>query len=140
MLDALLRLVVDKHSSCSFYGIITGDPSAGTEIANVAPLMEPSPVTSPEIWPTQLNDSQIEAIYSCNYPLSLIWGPPGLLPLLYAYFLGSNLLTGTGKTTVVVQILRKLVQHSLLSDSEERILITASTHNGMRQFDVSAFT
>ena len=34
---------------------------------------------------------------------------------------------GTGKTTVVVQILRRMLQHV---SSEVKLLMTASTHNG----------
>ncbi|TFK19298.1 RNA-directed RNA polymerase [Coprinopsis marcescibilis] len=61
---------------------------------------------------TGLNASQMQAIGSWTAPLSLIWGPPG-----------------TGKTTVVVQILRSI----LLSFSRKVpiVLVTASTHNAV---------
>jgi len=39
--------------------------------------------------------------------------------------------SGTGKTTVVVKILRKLFK---TLDKEEKILMTASTHNGLPLF------
>lgn len=39
---------------------------------------------------------------------------------------------GTGKTTVVVQIIRRLLQQS---PGETKVLMTASTHNGQRDSD-----
>ncbi|QRV85064.1 RNA-dependent RNA polymerase [Ceratobasidium sp. AG-Ba] len=59
----------------------------------------------------RFNSSQREAIMSIEHPLSLIWGPPG-----------------TGKTTVVVAMLRLLLG-SMPPGS--RILMTASTHNAV---------
>jgi len=59
----------------------------------------------------KFNESQQAAIRSMNSPLSLIWGPPG-----------------TGKTTVVVQILRRLVRN--LKEGS-KILMAASTHNAV---------
>ncbi|KDQ53776.1 hypothetical protein JAAARDRAFT_61145 [Jaapia argillacea MUCL 33604] len=61
---------------------------------------------------TSLNPSQEEAVRSSDAQLSLIWGPPG-----------------TGKTTVVVQILRRLLKNDALNDC--KILMTASTHNAV---------
>ncbi|TCD62010.1 hypothetical protein EIP91_007628 [Steccherinum ochraceum] len=60
-----------------------------------------------------LNESQKQAVRASDIGrMSLIWGPPG-----------------TGKTTVVVKILLKLLHSN--PDSEERLLMTASTHNAV---------
>ncbi|KAH7343653.1 RNA dependent RNA polymerase-domain-containing protein [Rhizoctonia solani] len=59
----------------------------------------------------RFNESQRSAIISVQHPLSLVWGPPG-----------------TGKTTVVVTMLRLLLR-SMPAGS--RILMTASTHNAV---------
>ncbi|CAE6465178.1 unnamed protein product [Rhizoctonia solani] len=59
----------------------------------------------------RFNESQKLAILSIQHPLSLVWGPPG-----------------TGKTTVVVTMLRLLLR-SMPAGS--RILMTASTHNAV---------
>lgn len=58
-----------------------------------------------------LNPSQNEAVQSSLfYPLTCLWGPPG-----------------TGKTHTIVAILREL----LASDTEQRILVSAPTHNAV---------
>ncbi|KAF8631095.1 hypothetical protein AX17_005140 [Amanita inopinata Kibby_2008] len=113
MMDALLRLLTDKESCCGFYSIITGDresepaePTAEDVVGN-----ESVSQSEPEFVPADnMNASQLTAVSSCNSRLSLIWGPPG-----------------TGKTTVVIQILRRFL--SIVTRS--KILMTASTHNAV---------
>ncbi|KAK0477884.1 RNA-directed RNA polymerase [Armillaria novae-zelandiae] len=105
MMDALIRLLMEKEECCRYHHLITGETS-GDEL----PATTPDPVAEFTYGP-DLNESQIEAINSCEAPLSLIWGPPG-----------------TGKTTVVVQILRKILQSS---QEPPKILMTASTHNAV---------
>lgn len=109
MMDAMLRLLQEGAACCRFHRIITGDrtqedddPTVDNTILDV----------NLEQISDHLNASQILAVESCRVPLSLIWGPPG-----------------TGKTTVVIQILR----HILTSVSGElpKILMTASTHNAV---------
>ncbi|KAK0493854.1 RNA-directed RNA polymerase [Armillaria luteobubalina] len=105
MMDALIRLLMEKEECCRYHHLITGETSG-----DGLPTTTPDPVAEFTYSP-DLNESQIEAIKSCEAPLSLIWGPPG-----------------TGKTTVVVQILRKILQSS---QEPPRILMTASTHNAV---------
>jgi regulator of nonsense transcripts 1 len=83
MIDALLRLFEYGTDCCSFYQTITGrvpyiDPSAyGQNLENYSPntALEVTRIDS-------LNPSQSMAVTSCEGPLSLIWGPPGLRLLL----------------------------------------------------------
>jgi len=130
MIDALQRLLQQRETCCGFYDTITGN----TENTNT-----PMPVIthdmdseSPEV--QGLNPSQITAIQSCKAPLSLIWGPPGTLCDSFIHPSHSRIDVGTGKTTVVVQILRKLLRNSR---DNLKILMTASTHNG-KLFTVSS--
>ncbi|KAK7050252.1 AAA domain-containing protein, partial [Favolaschia claudopus] len=107
MMDALLRLCLDHEISCRYYSIITGtDPKSPTALASDPPS---NPALEEET--ANLNHSQIIAVESINHPLSLVWGPPG-----------------TGKTTVVVQILKRLL---LSRNVDTKILMTASTHNAV---------
>ncbi|KAJ8087712.1 hypothetical protein PM082_006548 [Marasmius tenuissimus] len=106
MLDALTRLMREKDECCGFYDIITGDHSDSDDAPRSFPL-----ILGDEEHIEGLNPSQEAAIRSCSGPLSLIWGPPG-----------------TGKTTVIVQILRGLIA---TKDEDARILMTASTHNAV---------
>ncbi|KAL0569074.1 hypothetical protein V5O48_012901, partial [Marasmius crinis-equi] len=108
MLDALTRLMKDKDECCGFYDIITGDHSGAD---SDTPIRSFPPILGADESIEGLNSSQEAAIRSCTGPLSLIWGPPG-----------------TGKTTVIVQILRGLVN---TKDDDARILMTASTHNAV---------
>ncbi|KAF9494277.1 RdRP-domain-containing protein [Pleurotus eryngii] len=102
MIDALLRLATDGAESCLFHGHITGADVGGDETAPQAAFAG-TPIEG-------LNRSQSDAVHASDAPLSLIWGPPG-----------------TGKTTVVIRILEKLLQNA---NNEAKILMTASTHNG----------
>uniref|UniRef100_A0A0W0GCD2 Putative RNA-directed RNA polymerase n=1 Tax=Moniliophthora roreri TaxID=221103 RepID=A0A0W0GCD2_MONRR len=106
MLDALARLLKDKSECCGFYSIITGH-----EEESAAPVEMFRPLLGQEEHLENLNGSQEMAVRSCSVPLSLIWGPPG-----------------TGKTTVIVQILCALVK---TKSEDSRILMTASTHNAV---------
>ncbi|KAI6025546.1 RNA dependent RNA polymerase-domain-containing protein [Pisolithus marmoratus] len=104
MIDALTRLSVERETCCSIYNTIVMIPSS-EELDDDASSDSAEEIPDAE----NLNASQIAAIKSCVVPLSLIWGPPG-----------------TGKTTVVVQILRYLLRKF----GGCKILMTASTHNG----------
>ncbi|KAF4607757.1 hypothetical protein EYR40_000092 [Pleurotus pulmonarius] len=105
MMDALLRLATDGAESCLFHGHITGADVVGDD-GETAPQGElaGTPIEG-------LNRSQSDAVHASDAPLSLIWGPPG-----------------TGKTTVVIRILEKLLQNA---NNEAKILMTASTHNAV---------
>ncbi|KAG5653862.1 hypothetical protein H0H81_009941 [Sphagnurus paluster] len=108
MMDAVQRLLKEGAACCRFHDIITGETPQDDTIENI-------PVTNAGSLPTsdRLNESQIMAVQSCSAPLSLIWGPPG-----------------TGKTTVVVDILRDILKKST-KDEPPKILMTASTHNAV---------
>ncbi|KAF9261342.1 RNA-directed RNA polymerase [Marasmius fiardii PR-910] len=124
MLDALTRLMKDKSGCCGFYDIITGGHRNSE--ATAAPTDFP-PILEEGEHIEGLNPSQEAAIRSCRGPLSLIWGPPGESSSPSSGSISFHI-TGTGKTTVIVQILRGLVR---TKDEDARILMTASTHNGM---------
>ncbi|KAF5351219.1 hypothetical protein D9756_008167 [Leucocoprinus leucothites] len=105
MMDALLKLLTEQEQCCAFYPLITGNTRVEEPLAEREALMldfEPG---------DHLNDSQKAAVMSPTQGLlSLIWGPPG-----------------TGKTTVVVEILRLLFSQP----GEQKVLMTASTHNAV---------
>jgi len=109
MMDAVSKLALDGFEACTFADIITGSARVAETDSedqgsqdNVAQQVSAS---------ASLNDSQRAALVAAGPgKLALIWGPPG-----------------TGKTTVVVQILARFVRE----DSEARILMTASTHNAV---------
>ncbi|KAJ6450386.1 RNA-directed RNA polymerase [Mycena sanguinolenta] len=106
MMEALLRLLDGREASCSYYSIIAGTtPQIPMALAPTASTGLPPENRA------NLNQSQITAIESTNNPLCLVWGPPG-----------------TGKTTVVVHILKRLLR---TLDDQARILMTASTHNAV---------
>ncbi|KAG6895232.1 hypothetical protein C0992_002474 [Termitomyces sp. T32_za158] len=113
MMDAVLRLLQEGQECCNFHDIITGSKSeTATEgEPGAVPIASSSAIEPPVNG--RLNQSQIEAVKSCDVPLSLIWGPPG-----------------TGKTTVVVEILQELLKKSG-NDDPPKILMTASTHNAV---------
>ncbi|KAG8772988.1 hypothetical protein FRC12_002781 [Ceratobasidium sp. 428] len=88
---------------------VAASPAAGEEASSARP--QDLTVRGDGIDWDKFNDSQRQAIMSIQYPLSLVWGPPG-----------------TGKTTVVVTMLQILLK-SMPTGS--RILMTASTHNAV---------
>ncbi|KAK0493789.1 AAA domain-containing protein [Armillaria luteobubalina] len=96
-MDALIRLLMEKEECCRCLRIIIGDTSGDGLHTTTDPLAEFT-------YGPDLNERQIEAIKSCEVPLSAIWGPP-----------------------VVVQILPKILQSS---QELPKILMTALTHNG----------
>ncbi|KAJ3528070.1 hypothetical protein NMY22_g9549 [Coprinellus aureogranulatus] len=147
MLDALKTLMNDRGSCCGFYDIITGDDQAppsspGSDIdtddvlqnKGKARAEDPEPDNTDDeqdedkaqrpnldepfeiVLPTDssLNESQMLAVRSWDARLSLIWGPPG-----------------TGKTTVVVDILRSILLTFKPKGKLPKIIMTASTHNAV---------
>ncbi|KAG8715390.1 hypothetical protein FRC08_010636 [Ceratobasidium sp. 394] len=149
MFDAVVKLYTNPRSSTILHHLLTGgdssvaghdegSPEALDEEEGGSPHEHPDPIEhelevdsqeadlplqetsgSHEDWTVRgddvdwnrFNESQRQAILSIQYPLSLVWGPPG-----------------TGKTTVVVTMLRLLLK-SMPQGS--RILMTASTHNAV---------
>ena len=80
MMNALRRLSKDQSEACSFWRIVVGEtsgelvPETYEKIKNDDPAME------------GLNPSQMAAIMSAtSSQLSLIWGPPGTLPIHFLY-------------------------------------------------------
>ncbi|KAI0343647.1 RdRP-domain-containing protein [Trametopsis cervina] len=107
MMDALQRFAVEGMECCRFNDIITGDAEEVTEAVQTE---ETEDEDMQDVLAT-LNPSQREAVAAAKMGrMSLIWGPPG-----------------TGKTTVVVQILLRFLRQ----DPEARLLMTASTHNAV---------
>ncbi|KAI0311614.1 hypothetical protein OF83DRAFT_742720, partial [Amylostereum chailletii] len=108
MTQAIRRLASDGAESCRFHRMIT-DAESWTEQEHDLHVVEDVPEEVER--EASLNDSQQEAVRrSQTARVSLIWGPPG-----------------TGKTTVVVQILKRLIKN--LKEGS-KILMTASTNNG----------
>ncbi|KAI0712794.1 RNA dependent RNA polymerase-domain-containing protein [Cerioporus squamosus] len=110
MLAAVQKLALKGYDCCRLHHVIVGlDPATDTE-EHGAGQEEDATNASDDI-DASLNYSQQQAVRTAvRNPMSLIWGPPG-----------------TGKTTVVVQI---LVQY-LRRFPEGKILMTASTHNAV---------
>ncbi|KAI0684613.1 RNA dependent RNA polymerase-domain-containing protein [Cytidiella melzeri] len=107
MLDALQRFAIEGMECCRFNDVIIGD-SKGLDEPEHLPTEDEENLKS---IPASLNPSQRDAVISAKLGrMSLIWGPPG-----------------TGKTTVVVQILLRFLRQ----DTEARLLMTASTHNAV---------
>ncbi|KAF9057077.1 RNA-directed RNA polymerase [Panaeolus papilionaceus] len=102
MMDAIKRLLTETNECCAFYDLIVND-------APVLGLNNRETIGS-QVDPEDLNESQLRAMRSWRSPLSLIWGPPG-----------------TGKTTVMVQILFDIIKS--YGTDLPKILMTASTHN-----------
>ena len=127
MLDAMGRLVKDGPTCCSFSSLIVGKHQSNTDDQTDRGSDAGADVTD-NLDEDGLNPNQVRAVESSDNPLALIWGPPGIIEIpLSINGLTHNCLPGTGKTTVVVKILRKFFK---TLDEEEKILMTASTHNG----------
>ena len=126
MLDAVGRLVRDGPICCSFSSLVVGKHKgdAGGQTDEEDPDGDVEEILDKD----GLNPNQVRAVESTENPLTLIWGPPGNtgIPLRVDDLIVYCPL-GTGKTTVVVKILRKFFQ---TLGEEEKILMTASTHNG----------
>ncbi|KAJ3824830.1 RNA dependent RNA polymerase-domain-containing protein [Lentinula raphanica] len=111
MVDAIRRLALEGPECCRFSRMIT-DAFPEDDDGDDAGVIEDVAAISAPIDANDLNESQYEAIRRTRQAqVSLIWGPPG-----------------TGKTTVVVQVLRDLIQN--LAEGS-KILMTASTHNAV---------
>ncbi|KAF8709476.1 AAA domain, partial [Rhizoctonia solani] len=129
MLDSVVKLQMHPNYSTALHHLITGeetiysaDPASSDESEvelESGDEAKGTPEEPQKDWSIddtginwdRFNESQKSAILSVSYPLSLVWGPPG-----------------TGKTTVVVTMLRLLLR-SMPPGS--RILMTASTHNAV---------
>ncbi|OBZ65910.1 ATP-dependent helicase upf1 [Grifola frondosa] len=123
MMDAVLRLARDGRECCRFNHIIVGlDPIPSNNGVR-------SPPADDQSIPASLNASQRAAVLSAKPDrLTLIWGPPGMPSFLHGERISNPARTsGTGKTTVVVQILLRFLRE----DSESKILMSASTHNAV---------
>ncbi|CCO32890.1 RNA-dependent RNA polymerase 2 Short=AtRDRP2 [Rhizoctonia solani AG-1 IB] len=129
MLDSIVKLQLRPNYSTALHHLITGyegiystapttseESELESDSGDEAEEVSEEPIkdwTIDEVginW-DRFNESQKSAILSISHPLSLVWGPPG-----------------TGKTTVVVTMLRLLLR-SMPSGS--KILMTASTHNAV---------
>ncbi|KAH9888525.1 RNA dependent RNA polymerase-domain-containing protein [Cubamyces lactineus] len=105
MLDAVRKLALKRYEACRLYNVIVGLPLAHADASNAsteADVDEGDQVAE--------LDSQRAVVLATQSPLCLIWGPPG-----------------TGKTTVVVEILGQLIRRF----PDAKILMTASTHNAV---------
>ncbi|KAJ1308794.1 hypothetical protein OPQ81_004484 [Rhizoctonia solani] len=135
MLDSVVKLQLYPAHSTALHHFITGDEPVSPRMLEDPEDSESEsesehgsettgdpiqpPIHPPEDWAiddtgidwARFNESQKSAILSIQHPLSLVWGPPG-----------------TGKTTVVVTMLRLLLR-SMPPNS--KILMTASTHNAV---------
>ncbi|CAE6538465.1 unnamed protein product [Rhizoctonia solani] len=129
MLDSVVKLQSHPNHSTALHHFITGGDDVhptipeSSEDSETDSESEGETTEAPEQPPTgwaiddtgidwaRFNESQKSAILSIQYPLSLVWGPPG-----------------TGKTTVVVTMLRLLLRSMPPGSS---ILMTASTHNAV---------
>lgn len=79
MKDALLRLFEDEMDCCFFFRAII-DRMLNSEGADSHEITQLTNLTGGHSQDTSgLNPSQQMAVQSCRKPLSLIWGPPGLL-------------------------------------------------------------
>ena len=123
MLDAVGKLVRDGPVCCAFDNLIVGNHQGDTK-----GQVGGEDADSDNLDEDGLNPNQVRAVESSENPLALIWGPPGNAGIsLCVNYLTVSCPLGTGKTTVVVKILRKLFK---TLGEEEKILMTASTHNG----------
>lgn len=109
MRDAVAKLLAERENCCGIFGSLLPN---GTTKGRLSP---------PEICyniHSDLNKSQNAAVHaSLQGPLTCIWGPPG-----------------TGKTHTIIT----LCQEILVRGQNERLLVTAPTHNAvdnvMRQY------
>ena len=77
MVDALLRLGTEGSGCCAFYDTITRDAER-QQVMNENSLMDKPTVDEDEISEnSSLNPSQMNAVKLSQWPLTLIWGPPG---------------------------------------------------------------
>lgn len=144
MMDAVLKLCTLGQGCCSFARIIThggsiseNDGMPHDEDGDQQQAVDGVDHDSPEHVTVDsddernalstFNESQRLAVQRCRAPLSLIWGPPGRLSVMMRLF-SAYPRAGTGKTTVVIQILRHIMRERAATES--KLLITASTHNG----------
>lgn len=72
MLDALSRLLTETSECCTFHDVITRQSTEEEMISEGAENAEDETIHLED-----MNLSQRQAVKSCDYPLSLIWGPPG---------------------------------------------------------------
>jgi len=127
MLDAVGRLVKDGSICCSFSHLVVGKHKGDTG-GQTDGKEDPDGDADGNLDKDGLNPNQVRAVESSKNPLTLIWGPPGTTGIFpYVDNLTIYCPSGTGKTTVVVKILRKFFE---TLGEEEKILMTASTHNG----------
>ena len=130
-MDAVGRLARDGPTCCSFSDLIVAKHKSGTD-GQTDEDFDASADVADDLDEDELNPNQVRAVESSENPLALIWGPPGMIEIsLRVNNLTPNCSSGTGKTTVVVEILRKFLE---TLDKKEKILMTASTHNGMSLF------
>jgi hypothetical protein len=74
MMDAILRLMQDGNVCCMFHDAITDRQVRAVDEASA----EAEPDLTGEDMENKLNTSQKLAVKSAEFPLSLIWGPPGV--------------------------------------------------------------
>jgi AAA domain len=103
--EALVQLLVERDQCCGVY------QSLGFSKTTASVPSNPPTQSSCEEIIDGLNSSQSLAVtVSLSKQMTCLWGPPG-----------------TGKTTTIVALLRS----ALKRDTEERILVTAPTHNAV---------
>lgn len=103
MFDAVAALYGSKAASCRLYRQLI---ALHGEAYKSSPEYGSASAENPG-----LNNSQRRAVTAvAEYPLTLLWGPPG-----------------TGKTHIVVSILDQLLAHH----PDRRFLVTAPTHNAV---------
>ncbi|KAI0333202.1 RdRP-domain-containing protein [Cubamyces sp. BRFM 1775] len=116
MLHAVRKLAELRYEACRLYNVIVGLPPSHVTAVNASTEAgedsdDGNQAAELESVSQALNVSQQKAVVlATQSPLCLIWGPPG-----------------TGKTTVVVEILGQLIRRF----PDAKILMTASTHNAV---------
>ncbi|EXJ72719.1 uncharacterized protein A1O5_03866 [Cladophialophora psammophila CBS 110553] len=105
--EALVRLLVEKDQSCSFYHTLLSTKNAATGGSRAGETASKQSLDLIE----GLNESQSRAVgVSIDSPLTCLWGPPG-----------------TGKTSTIIGLLQKLLKE----EKAGRILVAAPTHNAV---------